>query len=124
MTNCEEHVATLCRQARVAATSLAATTNDVRSKALSSSATRIRQETSALLDANAKDLEAGRAAGLTEALIDRLTLDSRRIEAIAAGLETVAALADPLEGAIEEWTAPSGIRIRKVPIPSGGSAVL
>ncbi|RMF25532.1 MAG: glutamate-5-semialdehyde dehydrogenase [Deltaproteobacteria bacterium] len=120
----QEEIATLCNKARTAARRLASTSDEVRSGALRLGASRLRAAGDRLAEANRIDLEAGRKAGLTSALIDRLTLTPERVEAMAAGLDTVASLADPLAGVLEEWTVPSGLRIQKVPIPIGVIAVI
>ncbi len=72
-----------------------------------------------LLAANARDLEAGRAAGLAPAMLDRLALDDKRIGAMVRGVREVAALHDPVGEIIREWTRPNGLRIRKRRTPIG-----
>lgn len=84
----------------------------------------MRSEHSRIETENAKDLAAGRSAGLSDALLDRLTLSPDRIEGMAEGLEIVAGLPDPLADSIAEWDAPSGIRIRQVRIPIGVIAII
>jgi glutamate-5-semialdehyde dehydrogenase len=119
LTNVEASVRLLCVRAREASRVLAQRSDKERSKVLLALAQRLRREQSAIEAANAKDLEAGVKAGLTSALLDRLTLTPARIEAMAAGVETVAALPDPLASAIERWDAPSGIDIEQKRIPIG-----
>ncbi|HEY0106729.1 MAG TPA: glutamate-5-semialdehyde dehydrogenase [Rhizomicrobium sp.] len=72
-----------------------------------------------ILAANAKDVAAGRAVGLTPALLDRLTLDGKRIEAMAKGIDDVAALGDPVGRELARWTVPSGLDIARVATPIG-----
>jgi len=95
-----------------------------RTAALKSAASELRRKADLIGAANAEDLDAGRRAGLGSALLDRLSLTPERIEAMAAGVETVAALPDPLGERIAEWTAPSGLDIRQVRIPIGVVAVI
>jgi glutamate-5-semialdehyde dehydrogenase len=73
----------------------------------------------AILDANAKDVEAGRERGLSDALIDRLSLNQKRIEAMAEGLRQVAALPDPVGSIVSGWTRPNGLVVQKVRVPLG-----
>ena len=70
------------------------------------------QATPAILAANAKDLAAARAAGRPAAFIDRLLLNEARIEAMAKGVEEIAALADPVGTVLAEWTRPNGLALR------------
>ena len=80
---------------------------------------RCVRATPAILAANAKDLEAARAAGRPAAFIDRLLLDEARIEATAKGVEEIAALADPVGTVLAEWTRPNGLRFERVRVPLG-----
>ena len=79
----------------------------------------IRKDEADILKANLQDLAAAPGFGLTEAATDRLRLDSERIEAIAAGIEAVAALPDPVGELIETSTQPNGLQVRKVRVPLG-----
>lgn len=81
-------------------------------------AARLRSGQAELLEANRLDCEAGRAAGLSAALLDRLRLDPQRIEGMAQGCEQVARLTDPVGREIA-WTRPNGLLIRKVRVPLG-----
>lgn len=81
-------------------------------------ACQLRQRTAELLEANGRDCEAGAAAGLSDALLDRLRLHEQRIEAMAQGCEQVARLTDPVGREIA-WTRPNGLLIRKVRVPLG-----
>src|SRR6202000_2405832 len=72
-----------------------------------------------ILEANAKDVAKAAADGLSKAMIDRLTLDTKRLEAMADGIRQVAALPDPVGEKIREWTRPNGLRISKVRVPIG-----
>ncbi|MGP1397546.1 MAG: glutamate-5-semialdehyde dehydrogenase [Inquilinaceae bacterium] len=105
--------------ARQAATVLATTPDEVRNLALTAAAAAIRADRAAILEANARDVALARRKGATEAFLDRLTLDEGRIEAMATGLETVAALPDPLGAVIAAWDRPNGLRIERVRVPLG-----
>src|SRR3954453_154518 len=97
-------VAEVCRAAKDAALRLAAATTDQKNAALGEIADRIEARKAEILEANAADLEAGREAGLDEALIDRLLLDDERIAGIAEGVRQIVALPDPVGEVIEEKT--------------------
>ncbi|HXQ40722.1 MAG TPA: glutamate-5-semialdehyde dehydrogenase [Candidatus Udaeobacter sp.] len=90
-----------------------------RTAALSAAASAIRAASASILAANDEDMAAARRAGLTPAMLDRLKLDPDRIEAMAAGIETVAALPDPLGRTLAEWTRPNGLHIARVSVPLG-----
>jgi glutamate-5-semialdehyde dehydrogenase len=105
--------------ARAAAKVLAVATPVHKNQALHAAAAALRASRSALLAANAADLSAATARGLSAALIDRLQLDDKRIEAMAVGLETVAALEDPIGTTLAAWSRPNGMRIERVRVPLG-----
>ena len=109
----------LGRAARVASKQLAMTGDDARSRALRSAATRLRARRDDILAANAVDMDAARERGLTAAMLDRLMLDGSRIEGMAAGLEAIANLPDPLGRVIAEWQRPNGLQIQRVAVPLG-----
>jgi glutamate-5-semialdehyde dehydrogenase len=79
----------------------------------------IEKSADRIQSANAKDIEAGKKAGLSPAMLDRLTLTGKRISEMAKGVREVAALPDPVGKTISEWTRPNGIRIQKVRVPIG-----
>ncbi len=112
-------MAALGAEARVAARALAASSAGDRRRALMAAAAAIRGDEAAILEANAKDMAAAKASGLSSALLDRLALDPGRVEAMAAGVEQVAALDDPLGRLLGEWQRPNGLRIRRVSVPIG-----
>jgi glutamate-5-semialdehyde dehydrogenase len=112
------------RQARAAAYKLAQLSSDEKNAILREMAAAIRQRVPELLAANAKDLEAGRAKGLSNAMLDRLMLDEKRIEAIAAGIDQVATLPDPVGQVLDSWTRPNGIRIEQVRVPIGTIGII
>ena len=87
--------------------------------ALRAAAGALRGRRAALLEANAADMAAARAKGLTGAMLDRLRLDDARLESMARGLEDIAALEDPVGRVLAEWTRPNGLRIARVAVPLG-----
>jgi glutamate-5-semialdehyde dehydrogenase len=119
-----EYARTICRDARKAARELAALDDNARSNALRRGAARLRSDRTRIGEENAKDLAAGRQAGLSAALLDRLALTPERIDGMADGLDIVAGLADPLADPIADWEAPSGLQIRQVRIPIGVIAII
>lgn len=115
----ETEMAALGADARAAARVLAGASSDRRRRALRAAASSLRRRRAAILEANARDMEAARRAGSGPALLDRLALDPERLEAMAAGVEAVAALDDPVGRVLGEWTRPNGLRIRRVSVPIG-----
>jgi glutamate-5-semialdehyde dehydrogenase len=107
------------RRARAAAGMLARAPAGARDAALKAAASLLRADTPRILAANADDLEAAQGRGLSGALLDRLRLDAARVEAMAAGIEQVRALPDPLGRVLAEWTRPNGLVIRRVSVPLG-----
>ena len=107
------------RDARAAARVLALAPAAQKNRALAAMASHIRAGKAAILAANAEDIAAAQASGMTGALLDRLKLDAGKIESIAAGIETVAALNDPVGRITESWTRPNGMTIERVRVPLG-----
>lgn len=120
----EQEIRTLTQNARRAARALAPVPSPRKDAALLAIARRLREEQGPLLQANADDLEAARARGTAEAMIDRLALDPKRLGAIATSVEEIAALADPVGTLIEERTRPNGMRVRRVRVPLGVVAMV
>jgi glutamate-5-semialdehyde dehydrogenase len=114
-----EIVAELGRRARLAAVALRNAGTETKNRALIEAARLIRAENAAILAANARDIEAARQAGMSEALQDRLLLDHARIEGMARGLDDIVALPDPVGARIEEWERPNGLVISRVRVPIG-----
>ncbi|MBD5801339.1 Gamma-glutamyl phosphate reductase [Azoarcus sp. Aa7] len=115
----QEYMQTLGRQARAASRRLASASTADKNAALLAMAAAIRERREELLAANARDLEEARAAGLEPAMIDRLTLNATGIEAMAQGLEQVAALPDPIGEITDVKRRPSGIQVGKMRVPLG-----
>lgn len=105
--------------ARRAAAQLAMSSGEQRNSALAAAASSLRLQAPAILEANARDMEAARERGLSGAMLDRLMLDEDRVEAMAAGLETIIGLPDPVGRVREEWERPNGLRIQRVAVPLG-----
>jgi glutamate-5-semialdehyde dehydrogenase len=115
----EQEMQTLGRAARAAAQALALASRAAKDQALLAAAAALREEQAAILAANAKDMAAARGKGLTAAMLDRLELIPGRVEAMAQGLETVAALEDPVGAELARWTRPNGLDIARVRVPLG-----
>ena len=109
----------LGRAARRAAATLALADPEAKNLALHAAARAIRERAATIATANAKDMAAARAKSLTPALLDRLELTPERIEAMARGLEEVAALPDPVGRTLAEWDRPNGLKIARVSVPLG-----
>ena len=105
--------------ARDAARTLARAPGEARTRAILAMARRVRAAAPLIIDANAADLRTAQANGRDSAFLDRLTLDPARMEAIAAGLESIAAQPDPVGAVASEWTRPNGLVIQRVRTPLG-----
>ena len=105
-------------RARAAAGAMALASTAAKDSALRLAAAAIRRDRDRILDANRRDVEAVQSK-LSAAMIDRLALDAKRIEAIARGLEDVAALPDPVGTSLARWTRPNGLDFERVRVPLG-----
>ncbi len=110
--------------ARAASEALRGTPAETRTRALHALAAAVRAGREAVLAANALDVQAARAAGLAPAMVDRLALDAGRVEAMASGVEAIAAQPDPVGAEIARWTRPNGLDIARVRTPIGVIAVV
>ena len=117
-------VAETCAAAKRAARVLASLPSGVKDAALEAIAAQLIERTPEILDANALDLEAGREAGLSDALMDRLALDAGRIAAIARQVRDIVALPDPVGEVVEGFRLANGLDVRKVRVPLGVIAVV
>ncbi len=117
--NLTEQMISLATRARDAARALAKLDTATKNRLLQAMADGLERNAAAIQAANAQDLAAGRQAGLSAAMLDRLTLTDKRIAEMARGLREVAALPDPVGATIAEWTRPNGIRIQKRRVPIG-----
>lgn len=122
--NPERLIADLASAARHAQRELARMTSGARAAALISAARRIRSDAAAILVENAKDIEAGRASGLSKAMLDRLLLDADRLEGIASAVEVVARLSDPVGQVIDCSTQPNGLEMSRIRVPIGTIGII
>ncbi len=115
----EQQMYRLGRAAREAARGMAAAPRSAKDRALRAGAAALRAGERAILEANARDMAAARAKGLSGAMLDRLELTPARIEAMAAGLEAIAELDDPVGTELARWQRPNGLDIARVRVPLG-----
>lgn len=115
----KDYMHSLGRQARAASRLMAKADTNVKNQALKAIASAIRREEAALLAANGEDLAAARAAGLASAMLDRLTLTAKTVATMAAGLEQIAALPDPIGEMTDLRFRPSGIQVGHMRVPLG-----
>jgi glutamate-5-semialdehyde dehydrogenase len=111
-------------RAKSAARTLALSSSGQRDKALTAMATAVRDSEAGILAANAEDIAEAKASGATAAFLDRLSLDVKRVAAMADGIETVRDLADPVGAVTESWTRPNGMTIERVRVPLGVIGVI
>src|SRR5215212_3631221 len=117
-------VTDICLAAREASRRLAVMGSAAKDAALGRVADSLEARTPEILEANARDLDAGRESGLAHALMDRLALDAARIAGIAAAVRSIAALPDPVGEVIDGHRLPDGLDVRKVRVPLGVVAVV
>jgi len=120
----ESEILTRLTAARAAAQSLALASTGKKNRALRLLATALRGATAEILAANRADLEGARAAGISGAFLERLTLSPDRVSAIARSVEEVAALPDPVGEIITDWSRPNGLAIAQVRVPIGVIAII
>jgi glutamate-5-semialdehyde dehydrogenase len=118
MTN-RELMLTLGRAARQAAKALALAPTRQKNDALMAMAAKIRRSAADILSENARDLENAKAKEMKSSFVDRLTLTEARLEAMATGLEEIAALPDPVGQVMSNWARPNGLEISRVRVPIG-----
>jgi len=118
------HMLDLGRAARAGAEALRLADAETRTRALKAMARRIRAAETVILAANAEDLAAARAGGLPAPLLDRLALDPTRIEAVAAGVEAIADVPDPVGRNLARWDRPNGLDIARIAAPIGVIAMI
>ncbi|MDR3406789.1 MAG: glutamate-5-semialdehyde dehydrogenase [Chthoniobacter sp.] len=119
MTDLKSQIEDFGRRARAAARVLARTSAEQKNRGLLAMADEIIAAAPSILEANARDVAKATADGLAKAMIDRLTLNTQRLEAMADGIREVAALPDPVGEVLRDWTRPNGLRISKVRVPIG-----
>lgn len=109
----------LAQASRVAARTLVSATTSQKNEALHAMAAALRAASAEIVQQNALDLEDAKKSGKNAAFIDRLLLDEKRVDAMAAAVDQVAALPDPVGEVTERWTRPNGLRVRKERLPLG-----
>lgn len=117
-------IESICCQARAASSKLAHVSSELKNNALEKIASQIENEQTEILAANAADVSAARADGLSEALLDRLMLNEKRMQGIVADLRSVTHLPDPVGERFEEQTLPNGLKIHKQRVPMGVLGVI
>lgn len=118
-TDPKELVAHLARAGRAAQRQLAGMSSEAKAKALKLAAAALREDSAHILAENALDLAAGKEGGLSDAMLDRLRLDEARLEGVAAGVEAVADLPDPVGQVIDRAERPNGLKLSRVRVPIG-----
>ncbi len=111
-------------RAKAAARTIALTPAAQKDRALAAMAQAVRDASAGILAANAEDVAEAKAGGATAAFIDRLTLDAKRVAAMADGIDVVRSLADPVGAVSESWTRPNGMTIERVRVPLGVVGVI
>ncbi len=124
MATTAQPVAEVCAAARRASRALARLDTNTKNAALHAMADALERRTLEILDANARDMEAGEEAGLHAGLLDRLALSEERLAGMASDVRTIAGLPDPVGETIEGWRLPNGLDIRRVRVPLGVVAVV
>jgi glutamate-5-semialdehyde dehydrogenase len=119
VSNPKELLAEMAATARESAKALARASSAAKSAALLSAAKAIRSDSSKIIEANRIDIEASEKADLSPAMLDRLMLDDERVESVAAAVEAVAALRDPVGTVIDESIRPNGLKMSRVRVPLG-----
>jgi glutamate-5-semialdehyde dehydrogenase len=109
----------VCRRAREASYALAQASRADKDSALYAMAKALRENAAGIVTANAEDVTAAREAGTPESTVDRLRLDEKRVDAMAAGLEDLAGLVDPVGEVVRGYTLPNGLELRQVRVPFG-----
>ena len=112
-------VITTVTRAKEAARALSRASTDQKTAALAAMAQQLRAQQAAILEANAKDVKAAQSQGFSAALLDRLTLNEKRLGEMVASVEAVIALPDPVGAVLRQWRRPNGLEIRKVRVPLG-----
>ena len=124
MATATRSVSEICLDAQAAARALASLDTHAKDDALHAIADALIARTDEIVEANARDMQAGRAAGLSAALLDRLALDPARIASIAAGTRAIAVLPDPIGEVVEGRRLPNGLDVRMLRVPFGVVAVV
>ena len=118
-----ENVKAICEKAKAASPAVATAKGDVRNSFLDNFADLLRKNADLLIEANKKDTDFAKSIGISDAMLDRLTLTEKRIDAVAEGVLALIGLSDPLGGG-EVFTRPNGIEIKKIKVPLGLCGVI
>jgi glutamate-5-semialdehyde dehydrogenase len=119
-----EEIVELAKRARRAAREAALLSTPLKDAFLKKAADALTASTARILKENAKDVEAARQSGMNAALIDRLTLNEKRVQEMSMGLREIAKLPDPVGEVVKGWTRPNGLKVEKVRIPLGVIAIV
>jgi glutamate-5-semialdehyde dehydrogenase len=122
--NLESALQAMGLAAREGADALRLAGPEQRTAAIVAMAAHLRADASAILDANAEDVRAARAAGVSEPMIDRMALDARRLDGVAAAVDAIAGIPDPVGAEIARWKRPNGLDIARVRTPIGVIAMI
>ena len=114
-----EYIETLGKQAKAASPRLAVCDTETKNAVLACIARRLEESADAIIEANKTDVDNAQKNGMSEALIDRLTLNKKRIAGMVEGIEQVIALPDPIGELLEERTLPNGLNVKRVSVPMG-----
>jgi glutamate-5-semialdehyde dehydrogenase len=117
-------VSEICAAAKRASRALATLSSSVKDAALEAIAVGVERRADEILEANARDLEAAQQGDYSDAFLDKLRLDQRRIAAMADGVRKIVTLPDPVGEVIDGWRLPNGLEVRKVRVPLGVVAVV
>jgi len=120
----EEKIIKIAKDSKKASRLLGNLTTEFKNKALINMAKALVANMDSLIQANRRDLEEGKKNNLSPALIDRLTLDAKRIKAMANGLREIASLPDPVGEITKMWRRPNGLQIGKIRTPIGVIGVI
>lgn len=120
----EEYIHSLGKNAKIAAKEGAVLSVTKKDEALAAMAKALREKEAVILAENEKDMAKGKEKGLSDALLDRLKLDVKRIDGMAAGLEALMTLNDPIGETIEQWRRPNGLEIARKRVPLGVVAII
>jgi len=118
-TNIPKLMNDIAQRARIAYQIMAEAKDSQKNIALATAAIRMREQADYIIAENAKDLAYGKEKGLDAALLDRLAIDAKRVEGIAAGLETICTIPDPVHKVLENWERPNGLVLQRISIPLG-----
>ncbi|HJO86750.1 MAG TPA: glutamate-5-semialdehyde dehydrogenase [Rhodospirillales bacterium] len=122
--NITEVMQKIGKAAKDAAQALVNAPTEAKNRVLTEAAMSLRDNSEAIIQANYKDMAAGEQKGLTSAMLDRLELNEDRISGMAAGLEAIAELNDPVGSVMENWDRPNGLSISRVRVPLGVIGVI